>query len=114
MADDLQDFLEKQGVIIDTLKCVIINFKKLPKTNVTLTKMRTRLADLQKYWEKILDLHAKISRAAKAEDRKKLHYFLQNEFLAAEDAYYEATDYLYDAMDKFCKTGRSCMRLFEN
>jgi hypothetical protein len=74
MADDLQDFLEKQSVIIDTLKRVLINFKKLPKTNVTLTKTRTHLADLQKYW-KILDLHAKISRAAKAEDRKKLPSF---------------------------------------
>jgi hypothetical protein len=40
MADDLQDFLEKQGIVIDTLKHVIINCKKLPKANVTLTKTR--------------------------------------------------------------------------
>jgi len=101
MADDLQDFLEKQGVIIDTLKRVLINFKKLPKTNVTLTTARTRLANLQKYWEKILDLHAKINRAAKAEDRKKLPYFLQDEFLAAEDAYTEAVDYLQEVITNF-------------
>jgi hypothetical protein len=101
MADDLQDYLEKQGIIITTLKRIIINFKKLPKANITLTKTRTRLADLQKYWEKILDLHAKISRATKAEDRKKLPYFLQDEFLAAEDAYTEAANYLQEAITSF-------------
>jgi hypothetical protein len=66
-----------------------------------LRKTRTHLADLQKYWEKILDLHAKISHAAKAEDRKKLPYFLQDEFLAAEDAYTEAADYLQEVITNF-------------
>jgi len=40
---------------------------------------------------------------ATAKDRKKLPYFTQEEYHAAEDAYYEAADYLHDAMDSFVK-----------
>jgi hypothetical protein len=40
-------------------------------------------------------------RAATAEDRKKLSYFLQDEFLAAGDAYNEAADYLQEAISSF-------------
>ncbi|KAH0945581.1 hypothetical protein HN011_004124 [Eciton burchellii] len=101
MADDLDDLLEKQATVIDTLKRVLINYKKLPKVNVTLIKTRSRLVDLQKYWEKVQDLHAKIRRASKAEDRKKLPYFLQDEFLVAEDVYNEAADYLQEAIGSF-------------
>jgi len=86
----------------DAIKRVIINYKKLSKANVTLTKARSRLADLQKYWEKVQSLHARINRAT-AEDRKKLPYFLQDEFLAAEDAYNEAADYLQEAISSFVK-----------
>ncbi|KAH0946950.1 hypothetical protein HN011_001230, partial [Eciton burchellii] len=41
----------------------------------------------------------RISRAVTTEERKKLPYFLQDEFLAAEDDYNEAADYLQDAID---------------
>jgi len=97
MAEDLRDFLEKQGIAIVAIKRVIINYKKLSKANVTLTKTRSHLADLQKYWEKVQSLHAKIKRAATTEDRKKLPYFLQDEFLAAE----EAANYLQEAISSF-------------
>jgi len=100
MAEDLRDFLEKQGIAIDAIKRVIINYKKLSKANVTLTKTKSRLADL-KYWEKLQCLHARIRRAATAEDRKKLPYFLQDEFLAAKDAYNKAADYLQEAIANF-------------
>jgi DNA-binding transcriptional MerR regulator len=101
MAEDLCDFLQKQGISIDAIKRVIINYKKLSKANVTLTKTRSRLADLQKYWEKLQSFHARIRRAATAEDRKKLPYFLQDEFLAAKDAYNRAADYLQEAIANF-------------
>jgi hypothetical protein len=41
--------------------------------------------------------------AATAEDRKKLSYFLQNKFLAA-DVYNEAADYLQEAISSFVKS----------
>jgi hypothetical protein len=68
------------------------NYKKLPKANATLTKTRTRLADLIKCWEKVQQLHDKITIAATAKDWKELSYFLQDEFLVAEDAYNEAAE----------------------
>jgi len=89
MAEDLFDCLENQNIAIDAIKRVIINYKKLSKS---------RLADLQKHWKKIWSLHARINRTATAEDGKKLPYFLQDEFLAAEDAYNEAADYLQEAI----------------
>ncbi|KAH0944380.1 hypothetical protein HN011_011445 [Eciton burchellii] len=101
MAEDLNSFLENQNIVINVIKRLIINYKKLPKANVILTKMRSRLADLQKHWEKVQSLHAKINLAATAEDRKKLPYFLQDDFLAGEDAYYEAADYLQEAISSF-------------
>ncbi|KAH0945983.1 hypothetical protein HN011_007501, partial [Eciton burchellii] len=70
----------------------------------TLTKTRTRLADLEKCWEKVQRLHDKIIVAMAAEDRKKLFYFLQNEFLAVEDAYNEAADYFQEAISSCVKT----------
>jgi len=59
-----------------------------------LARMRACLSDLQKLWEKAHRLHSKISRAATTEEKKKLSYFVQDEFLAAEDDYNEASDYL--------------------
>jgi hypothetical protein len=96
MAGDLHIFITAQTNAIGRIKRVIVNYKKLSKANVMLTKTRT-LADLEKCWEKVQQLHDKITVAATAEDRKKLSYFLQDEFLTAEDAYNEAADYLQEA-----------------
>jgi len=85
------------------IKRILINYKKLAKANITLVKTKSRLAELQALWKEVRYRHNDITFVATAEDRKKLHYFLQDEFLAAEDAYYEATDYLHDAMDSFVK-----------
>jgi Tol biopolymer transport system component len=98
MAEDLYDFLEEQNTTINAIKRVITNYKKLSKVNITLSKTKSRLADLEKYWEKVQRLHARIKRAATAEDRKKLPYFLQDEFFDAEDAYIEAAAYLHEAI----------------
>jgi hypothetical protein len=46
MTEDLHNFLENQNIAINAIKRVIINYKKLSKANVTLTKTRSRLADL--------------------------------------------------------------------
>jgi hypothetical protein len=76
MAEDLRNFLENQNIVIDVIKRIITNHKKLPEANVMLTKTRSHLADLQKHWEKVQSLHARINLAATAEDRKKLPYTL--------------------------------------
>jgi hypothetical protein len=95
MADDLHDFLEEQNTTIHAIKRIIPNYKKLSKVNITLSRTRSRLFDLQKLWEKAYRLvNSRISRAASTKERKKLLYFLQDEFLAAKDDYNEAADYL--------------------
>ncbi|KAH0946242.1 hypothetical protein HN011_005507 [Eciton burchellii] len=67
-------------------------------------KTRPRLSGLKKLWEKAHYLHVRITLAVTTEDKKKLSYFLQDEFLAAEDAYNEAADYLQETISSFVKT----------
>jgi hypothetical protein len=98
MIDDLQDLLEEQNTTVYAIKRIIPNYKKLSKANITLIRTRARLSDLQKLWEKAHRLHSKISRVATTEEKKRLPYFVQDEFLAAEDDYNEASDYLQEAI----------------
>ncbi|KAH0951291.1 hypothetical protein HN011_001661, partial [Eciton burchellii] len=58
-------------------------------------------------WKKARYLHGSITLATTAEDRKKLFYFLQDEFLTAEDVYNEAADHLQEAMINFVKAENS-------
>jgi len=83
MADDLYDFHEEQNTTIQAIKRTIPNYKKL--SNVTLAGTRSCLSGLQKLWEKAHRLHSKISCSATTEEKNKLSYFVQDEFLAAED-----------------------------
>jgi hypothetical protein len=50
--------------------------------------------DLRILWKEAQRLHGRITLAATVDYRKKLPYFLQDEFLAAEDAYNETADQL--------------------
>jgi hypothetical protein len=99
MSEDLRNFLVDQAITISLIKRVIINYKKFPKTSVTFKRTRAHLSDLKTLWlgfDKAQYFHSRIILAATAEDRKKLFYFLQDEFYA-EDAYNDASDQLQDA-----------------
>jgi len=98
MAEDLRNFLVNQTTTMNLIKRVLINYKKLPKVNVMLQKTRARLSDLKTLWKEARHLHGRITLAATAEDKKKLSYFLQDEFFVAEDAYNEAADHLQEAV----------------
>jgi len=103
MADDLYDFLEEQNITIQAIKRTIPNYKKL--SDITLARMRSRLSGLHKLWEKAHRLHSKISCSATTEEKNKLSYFVQDEFLAAEDDYNEASDYLQEVISSFVISG---------
>lgn len=104
MSDDLRLLLTEQTTTINLIKRVIINYKKLPKANITLSKTKGRLEDLKTHWEKAQRLHCRISHLATADDCNTLSYFLHEEFFAAEDAYNAAADILHDAISNFVKT----------
>jgi len=84
MAEDPRKFISEQATIIAMIKRVIINFKKLPKASVILQKTRSPLDDLKTHWKEVYFLNSRITLAATDENKKKLSYFLQDEFLAAE------------------------------
>ncbi|XP_029165899.1 uncharacterized protein LOC114936760 [Nylanderia fulva] len=103
MSDNLLSLLVDQSNQLVRIKRILINFKKLSKTNVTLPKIKGRLADLKGYWEKVQLLHTRISLAATKEEMESLPYFINNEYDDAEENYYEAADYFNDAISRFVK-----------
>jgi len=75
-------------------------------------KPRLRLVDLKTLWKEVYLLDSRITLAATAEDRKKLSYFLQDEFLAAKDAYNEAAGHLQEAILKRRKDLHAVLTLY--
>ncbi|KAH0948041.1 hypothetical protein HN011_002120 [Eciton burchellii] len=102
MVEDLRNFLVDQTTTIGQIKRVIINYKKLLKANVILQKMRSHLADLQMLEEDSRSSMVGLLLRQRMR-KKKLSYFLQDEFLATDDAYNEAADYLQKAISNFVK-----------
>ena len=100
MAPNLSSLLTEQRIQIEQLKRVLINFKKLPKANLTLPKTEGRLANLEKLWEKCESLHVRISQTATQEEIETSSYFRTDEFLTAEDAYLDAADHIQDVLGK--------------
>lgn len=101
MSEELRLLLVDQSDAIFRVKRVLINFKKLPKANVTLAKTKGRLADLRERWEETRLLHRQICRSATEDDRKSLPYFLTEEFNDAEEAYHDALDHINEAISRF-------------
>lgn len=103
MADDLQNLLVEQSIIIASMKRVLPNFKKLGKLNATQYKAKNRLDHLGELWEKCQRLNIRMTKAATAEEKRSVGYFTSEEFFAAEDAYHEAADYLADIIGKLSR-----------
>lgn len=101
MSEDLKRLQVEQATAIDLLKQTLINFKKLPKTSVTLSRPTGRLSDLRETWSKIQELHNKICLLVTEEEKKTLSYFVKEEFYAAEDVYHDAADHLRETISKF-------------
>jgi len=114
MAKDSRELLVEQDDIIDMIKNVIINYEMLPKASVTLAKTRACLSDLKTLWQKARDLHNRITLATTAEEKETLSYFLQDEYSAAGDAYYEAVDYLAEAISNLEAKSSACDSTFRD
>ncbi|XP_071652238.1 uncharacterized protein [Temnothorax longispinosus] len=104
MSEDLQGLLIEQNCVIRSIRRVLINFKKLSKSQITLSKTKSRLQALETLWEKCHAINVSIHQTATAEERKTAPYFLEEQFYAAEDAYLEASDYLNDTVGKLSKS----------
>ncbi|XP_071572655.1 uncharacterized protein [Temnothorax nylanderi] len=100
MSSDLENLLVAQGNAMDQLRRSLINFRKLPKAQITLPKTKGRLTNLESLWEKVQALHVQLLQTATAEEKKSTLYFKEEEFLAAEDAYFEAADHLHETIGK--------------
>jgi tetratricopeptide (TPR) repeat protein len=99
MAENLRKLILEQANATNDMKRILINYKKLAKANITLGKTNSHLAELQALWKEVRYRHNDITFVATEEDRKKLPYFTQDEYQAAEDAYNQALDHLQEAID---------------
>jgi len=105
MSADLKGLLLTQYYIFDWIAKFIVNYKKLSKTHVTYDHTKKRLDDLKKQWAEARRLRIDIDIEATEENRRTISYFVQDHFSTAEDAYYEALDFLIDELGKFKNAG---------
>lgn len=101
MGSEFKDLLIEQTNTISSIKRVLINFRKLSKPQVTLHKTKGRLNGLEALWERCQSLHVRLLQTATLDETKTASYFIQDEFLTAEDAYQDAADYLHETIGKF-------------
>lgn len=101
---DLRLLLIEQRNVIASINQVLVNYKKLAKTNITLPKTAARQAALEKLWDQSQALHVRILQTATAEEQRTEAYFTEQEILDAEDCYIETSDYLVDAVSKLSKS----------
>ncbi|XP_029172969.1 uncharacterized protein LOC114941935 [Nylanderia fulva] len=95
---ELRNLLISQVETIDSIKRVLVNFKKLAKANVTLAKTQRRLATLETLWTSCRGLHVKLLQATTSEEQKTVSYFLNGNFLSAEEIYHDTADLLRDTI----------------
>ncbi|XP_029172980.1 uncharacterized protein LOC114941946 [Nylanderia fulva] len=96
---ELRNLLISQVEIIDSIKRVFVNFKKLAKANVTLAKTQGRLATLETLWTSCRGLHVKLLQVTTLEVQKTVSYFLNGDFLSAEE-YHDTADLLRDTISR--------------
>jgi len=100
MSDALRDLLLEQAEVISVISRYLINFKKTAKANITELRVRGRLSNLHDLWAECRRLHVRLIQTATEEEKEATTYFTEHEFLAAEEAYLEATDYINDVLGK--------------
>ncbi|XP_043264208.1 uncharacterized protein LOC122404337, partial [Colletes gigas] len=98
MAERAEGLFIQQVTTIAAIRRVIVNYKKLPKAQVSLARAKNRKENLEKLWDECRATHQLILQSTKAEDHKGISYFKDNTFLDAEDAYFDASDFLSDAI----------------
>ncbi|XP_043257967.1 uncharacterized protein LOC122400510 [Colletes gigas] len=98
MAERAEGLFIQQVTTIAAIRRVIVNYKKLPKAQVSLARAKNRKENLEKLWDECRATHQLILQSTKAEDHKGISYFKDNTFLDAEDAYFDAEDFLSDAI----------------
>jgi len=98
----VDDLLSQQTQLMNVISHTLANFKKLGKAKMTRAVTRKCLAkNLEKTFDKSQELHCKITQFAD-ENLKATHaYFIEEQFLACEDSYDEAGDYLVEVLDSY-------------
>ncbi|XP_071574714.1 uncharacterized protein [Temnothorax nylanderi] len=95
--------LREQRVTIGLISRTVENFKKVGQKNFTAAIIRNRQQILKEHWSRCQRLHVNIDAGATPEDREKEPYFVDDEFLTAEEVYMAASDFLSEALEKFTK-----------
>ncbi|XP_029175539.1 uncharacterized protein LOC114944006 [Nylanderia fulva] len=98
---ELRNLLIAQTENIDSLKRVLVNFKKLAKVNVTLAKTQGRLATLEMIWASCREHQVRLLQTATSDEQKTLPYFQNGEFIVAEDYYNDTADLLRETISRF-------------
>ncbi|XP_077280836.1 uncharacterized protein LOC143907758 [Temnothorax americanus] len=94
----IEELLVMQDQHMNAVSRALPNFKKLGQAKMTPAVTRQRLTTLKETFAKCQELHGKISFLADEKLRVSHLYFTQNYFIACEDYYNEAADYMADVL----------------
>ncbi|XP_071578665.1 uncharacterized protein [Temnothorax nylanderi] len=94
----VEELLVMQDQYMNAVSRALPNFEKLGQSKMTPAVTRQRLSTLKEMFAKCQELHAKISFLAEEKLRNSHLYFTQNYFIACEDYYNEAADYMSDVL----------------
>lgn len=88
--------LTQQNISVRTVLRALENFKKIGQGNYTYAKVRNRLQNLKEFWIECKQQHVQLIQITDEETRATMKYFTENQFIAAEESYYNASDFMME------------------
>lgn len=76
------------------------NFKKIGKSNLNPSKIRSRINVLKEHWFQYQDGHDKLVKATAAATRTAMDYFKEAYYDNAEDVYHDTLDYMVEKLEE--------------
>ena len=95
--------MAEQEDLIVSIERTVENFKKLGQNNFTTAATRNRQFILERQWLRCQQIHAELKATVKLADRPAVPYFAVNQYEDAVEAYFQASDYLSEILEKLMK-----------
>lgn len=94
-----EEVVAQQTQLMSSVSRALSNFKKMGQAKMTPAVTRQRIESLKKAFAKCQELDGKLAFLADAETRKTHPYFTKAQFMACEDAFHEAANYMVEVLE---------------
>ncbi|XP_070169577.1 uncharacterized protein [Polyergus mexicanus] len=83
-----------------TIDCYLENFKKIGRNNLTPAKVRSRISQLEKYWNQFFNGHTDLAQRIPEATRSSFAYFKDKQFDSTSAAYQTAMDHMAEILEE--------------